>query len=402
MSIHATSPSEPSCPRCGASPVVRWGWVRTVRSPPRRRFRCNACGRTFSEHTGRPLAGTWYPNRWPELCRELVEQSSVRLTARRLGISPSTAFRWRHRVLQTLADHRERAGFGQLGSGGSGPPPSCENPDGAELRLDRAGGSGDGTGGAGRSGAVGVMASRFKVAVGRGPELEPLRFFRVLVGVDAVGRVALDLDVPGEIAGPPGSPLPLCDWVLSDRAVARFPLQPADRVPSPRRLLTRWCAPGCEIFWMGWPFYEWSKLAAEFGMIAVRWTPRRARSDESSTNQELAVRARNLAVKLKDWLCRYQGVSTRWLRGYLALFAELAEAALGKERRRVPAQRSRWRRAVPEAAPEADWARRDSWHASAWIRFCRQARVRLAWRLLDISVRGMEGPEAYFRRGWIR
>ena len=371
MSIHAAPPPEPSCPRCSASRVVRWGWVRTVRAPPRRRFRCLACRRTFSEHTGRALAGSWYPGRWSELCRELVEQTSVRQTARRLGVSPSTAFRWRHRALQVLADHRERIGRRQLGS--KGLPPDA---DGIGLQVE------EGTGG-----VVGVMGLPFKVTRRQRPEVGPRRFFRILVAADAAGRVAMDRDVPGEIVGPPGSPLPLSDWIWSKRAWARFPLGPADRVPSPRRLLDRWCAPGTEIRWMGWWFYRWSEVAAEFGMTAVRWTPGRM-TGGGSEGQE-AIRARDLAVALRRWLRPYRGVSTRWLRGYLALFAQLHEGRntfTGSQW--ATSERSGSQRATRQRAGSL-WATRQRW-------------AELAWRLFEISVQGTEGAVAKVRRCWIR
>lgn len=394
MSISAPGPSELSCPRCDASHVVRWGWVQTVRTPPRRRFRCMACRRTFSEHTGKAVAGSWYPHRWPELCRELVEQTSVRETARRLGVAPSTAFRWRHRALQALADHRERMGRNQLGRPGTHMPSEAGlgdvddgNPDesatASEAEPDLDGGA-DGA----AKWRVGVMPLRFKVSPGWGPDPEPLRFFRLLVAADGAGRVALDHDVPGAIAGPPGSRLPLWDWVFSDKAVFRFPLKPVDRVPSPRRFLARWCAPGCEIRWVGWRFYEWSKVAAEFGMTAVKWPPVGISTEGSGDGDgdgsgEVAARARKLAARLRSWIRRYCGVSTRWLRGYLALFAELSEAEFEEARREAGLNR----------------ALRDP---SAWRRFRERRWARLAWRIARISLRAREGSEATLRRSWIR
>ena len=398
MSTYAAPPpSELSCPHCSASRVVRWGWVRTVRAPARRRFRCKVCGRTFSEHTGRALAGSWYPDRWSHLCQELVRQTSVRQTARRLGVSPSTAFRWRHRALQALADHRERTGRRRLGSGG------LEGPTSGGADGDD--GDGDRSRGAGR-GVVGVMGVPFKVTRRRGPALEPPRFFRVLVAADAAGRVAMERDVPGEIVGPPGSPLPLWDWVWSGRARARFPLRPPDQVPSPRRLLDRWCAPGCELRWVGCPFYQWGKVAAQLGMTAEKWTPRWGTSDLSET--EPAVRARDLAVKLRYWLRRYRGVSTRWLRGYLALFAQLyekrtvfpysfpAHGARGADHRR---KETLWADEHPVRVAGRPRSRR-KWPGLRRSR--QQYLTALAWRLIEISARGAEGPVARSRRCWIR
>lgn len=386
------------------------------------------CRRTFSEHTGKALAGSWYPHRWPELCRELVQQTSVRETARRLGVAPSTAFRWRHRVLQALADHRERAGRRQLGRPGAGLVPETDRsvPEREDVEgepsvsgTDTPAHSApedeveDEVGGSverpverpvarAAGGKVGVMPLRFRVAAGRGPDPKPSRFFRVLVAADSAGRVALDHDVPGEITGPPGSPLPLWDWVSSDRAAFQFPLEPADRVPSPRRFLARWVAPGCEIRWIGWRFYQWSKVTAEFGMTAVRWPPPGEDLDEGG-EEEVATRAWKLARDLRRWLSRYHGLSTRWLRGYLALFAELEEARLEAARREARLERARLERAQLDRsqAKPAPW-KQALWDPAAWRRFRERHIAGRAWRVAGISLLGPEGPEATLRRNWVR
>ena len=453
MSIHAAAPpaappSGPSCPRCNASRVVRWGWVRTVRAPPRRRFRCKGCRRTFSEHTGKAPAGSWYPGRWPELCRELVAQTSIRLTARRLGVSPSTAFRWRHRALQALAAHRERTDRRQLGStdpepsadpgpesGAGGSGAKTEDGTGAKTEDGTGAKTEDGTGAktaggvGGTRGVVGVMGLPFKVTRRRGPEVWPPRFFRILVAADSAGRVAMDHDVPSEIVGPPGTPLPLSDWIWSGRAWARFRLGPADRVPSPRRLLERWCAPGAEIRWVGWRFYPWSEVAAELGMTAVWWAPggvpggvpgqeqrglpgreQRAvpgRTSESTpagdAQRQEAIRARELAVGLRRWLRRYRGVSTRWLRGYLALFAELHESRKTSDRRAHPGEdHPSGTDGRPEAFGLFDVDAHGGLSTGTRRRHRRQRWATLAWRLIAISVRGTEGPVAKARRCWVR
>lgn len=356
MATQASSPvlpSCPSCPHCQASRVVRWGWVRTVRAPPRRRFRCRGCGRTFSENTGRALAGSWYPGRWAELCRDLVAQTSVRATARRLGVAPSTAFRWRHRALQALADHGIRSRGQRLGEAG-------------------------GSGGDGGGGVVGVATLPLAVSRRRGPEDEPRRYFRLLVATDLAGRVVVERDVPGPLAGPPGTPLPRRDWPWSERRLAQFPPKPADEMPSPRRLLERWCAPGSQVHWVGLRLYRWAEVAGEFGMTAVR-------GGMAGTGAgEVADGARLLMVELRQWLRRYGGVSTRWLRGYLALFAETRQGPRQGQGPR-PGAGLRWER--------LRGARR--------VRAQRQLRAALAWRLVDISARGREGAAARGRRAWV-
>lgn len=91
----------PSCPRCGADRVHRWGSFSG-----RKRYRCVACRRTFSDFTGTPLAYIKKLPAWSPYCLCMREGLSIRAVAHLVGISPATAFRWRHRILpaQDLGD----------------------------------------------------------------------------------------------------------------------------------------------------------------------------------------------------------------------------------------------------------------------------------------------------------
>ena len=83
------------CPHCGSQEFIHWG-----RSHGQSRFRCNACYRTFNPLTGTPLVGLRHRERWLTYVRSLFSGQSVRKSARRCGIHPNTAFRWRHRFLK--------------------------------------------------------------------------------------------------------------------------------------------------------------------------------------------------------------------------------------------------------------------------------------------------------------
>lgn len=87
------------CPRCEGTEVVRWG-----KFAQKQRYRCKAdgCGRTFNDLTGTPRAYSKYQNRWADFCACMVQGFSVRKTAKILHIHPATAFKWRHRVLNAL------------------------------------------------------------------------------------------------------------------------------------------------------------------------------------------------------------------------------------------------------------------------------------------------------------
>jgi transposase-like protein len=84
----------PTCVHCGVPSSIRWGAFSG-----RQRYRCRACGRTFSDLTGTRLAHTKRLGRWPMALLLMEEAATLRRTALYAGIHPCTAFRWRHRVL---------------------------------------------------------------------------------------------------------------------------------------------------------------------------------------------------------------------------------------------------------------------------------------------------------------
>ena len=87
----------PPCPHCAATHVHRWGGFSG-----RRRYRCVACRRTFSDFTGTPLATLKRIDRWQGFCHCMLASLTVRRAAASLDVDPTTAFRWRHRLLEGL------------------------------------------------------------------------------------------------------------------------------------------------------------------------------------------------------------------------------------------------------------------------------------------------------------
>jgi transposase-like protein len=85
------------CPRCGAVRVHAWGTFSG-----RRRYRCTKCTRTFSDLTGTPAAYVKKLALWGLYGDALAASVSVRGAAALLGINPTTAFRWRHRLLSDV------------------------------------------------------------------------------------------------------------------------------------------------------------------------------------------------------------------------------------------------------------------------------------------------------------
>jgi hypothetical protein len=93
--------------------VVRWGGFSG-----RLRFRCRGCSRTFSDLTGTPAAYLKKIEALPAYAGSLASTLSVRTAARIASVAPSTAFRWRHRLLDGLVRGEEErlSGWVELAS----------------------------------------------------------------------------------------------------------------------------------------------------------------------------------------------------------------------------------------------------------------------------------------------
>jgi transposase-like protein len=94
-----------ACVHCGSVSVKRNGKYRS-----RQRYLCKDCGKTFNDMTNTPFAGSHYPEKWMQYIEMMVEGYSLPKIAKRLDIHISTAFYWRHKILNALGMH----GFNQL------------------------------------------------------------------------------------------------------------------------------------------------------------------------------------------------------------------------------------------------------------------------------------------------
>jgi transposase-like protein len=83
--------------------VVRWGAASALP-----RYRCKACRRTFNALTKTPLAKLRMKNKWAAQTEALIEGVSIAKAARRCGVHYTTAFRWRHRFLASLAGDKPK------------------------------------------------------------------------------------------------------------------------------------------------------------------------------------------------------------------------------------------------------------------------------------------------------
>ncbi|MGF6275148.1 transposase-like protein [Massilia sp. UYP11] len=89
------------CPGCACERCHRHGQANGLQ-----RYRCCACGRTFNDLTGTPLARLRLKGKWLDYLETVLDSRSVRSAARRVGVHRNTAFRWRHRFLERAKDDR--------------------------------------------------------------------------------------------------------------------------------------------------------------------------------------------------------------------------------------------------------------------------------------------------------
>lgn len=90
------------CPRCGSDRTRGHGSFLQKDGTRQRRRLCHNCGRTFSPHTGTPLHYLKKRLQWAHMAARMVLRFSIRRMAAAVGVQPSTAFRWRHRLLSSL------------------------------------------------------------------------------------------------------------------------------------------------------------------------------------------------------------------------------------------------------------------------------------------------------------
>jgi transposase-like protein len=89
------SDGAPACPHCGEDDVIGWGSAAGLP-----RWRCKGCGRTFNPLTRTSLARLRKRDRWAAFVRSMELGETLEEAAERCGIHRNTAHRWRHRFLR--------------------------------------------------------------------------------------------------------------------------------------------------------------------------------------------------------------------------------------------------------------------------------------------------------------
>lgn len=87
-----------NCPHCNSQDFIGHGLYRG-----RNRYKCNECHKTFNDYTGTAISGIKKSELFQQYIEMVVESISIRKAAKRLGVSVSTVFFWRHKLLSSLA-----------------------------------------------------------------------------------------------------------------------------------------------------------------------------------------------------------------------------------------------------------------------------------------------------------
>lgn len=94
-----------SCPDCHeSSKLVKFGFHKGVQ-----RYRCKICGRTFTPLTDTLLCGTQKNlHIWEKYVRCMIDGFSIRKSAEICNINKNTAFSWRHKILDFISIYLEK------------------------------------------------------------------------------------------------------------------------------------------------------------------------------------------------------------------------------------------------------------------------------------------------------
>ncbi|WP_442920761.1 IS1595 family transposase, partial [Massilia sp. DD77] len=97
----ACAAPDPCCPSCQAQRSYRHGHSRGLQ-----RYRCRACGRTFTALSGTPLSRLRHRAKWLDYLGNMLDAKSVRASAKAVEVHRNTSFRWRHRFLALVKHDR--------------------------------------------------------------------------------------------------------------------------------------------------------------------------------------------------------------------------------------------------------------------------------------------------------
>lgn len=88
------------CPHCNSSNIYKRGKQKGVQM-----YQCKDCSKWYSETTGTPLWDIKKKEKWQHYLQCMQQGMSIKKTAKEVGISIQTSFDWRHKILSVLVSH---------------------------------------------------------------------------------------------------------------------------------------------------------------------------------------------------------------------------------------------------------------------------------------------------------
>lgn len=101
----ATAITGLACPKCASQSFRRHGRCLGIQ-----RYHCKKCGRCFKETVNTPLHWIHNKQKMVNYAASLPVHLSIRKAAVEIGISVSTSFSWRHKLLSSFIDFRDTTG----------------------------------------------------------------------------------------------------------------------------------------------------------------------------------------------------------------------------------------------------------------------------------------------------
>lgn len=89
------------CPNCDCPDAIKYGKYKSIQ-----RYRCCACGRTFTFKTNTFMARTHNVEKWIKYIECFKEGLTIRQCAKKVGISVPTAFTWRHKIMDAIKSEK--------------------------------------------------------------------------------------------------------------------------------------------------------------------------------------------------------------------------------------------------------------------------------------------------------
>jgi transposase-like protein len=90
-------PKSPSCPHCKGDHTIKRGRHNNVQ-----KFTCKGCGKHFTSSHGSALYRIQLRDKWQPYLKLMEQGASIRKAAKELEISIQTSFDWRHKILSAL------------------------------------------------------------------------------------------------------------------------------------------------------------------------------------------------------------------------------------------------------------------------------------------------------------